>query len=42
LRLADLRDADDRDFAHDTAGILRHLNSETGRLEEFFTPLFAR
>jgi hypothetical protein len=42
LRLGDLRDADDRDFAHDVAGIMRHLNRETGQLEECFTPRFTR
>lgn len=42
LRLADLLAADDFNFAHDLAGIQRHINRETGKLEGFFLPRFAR
>lgn len=41
LRLADLLDADDFNFAHDLHGIRRHLNRQTGKLERFFLPRFA-
>lgn len=30
--------ADDFNFAHDVFGICRHLNRETGELEDFFSP----
>lgn len=42
LRLEALRDADAFNFAHDILGIRRHLNRETGALENGFTPRFAR
>lgn len=42
LRLADLLAADDFNFAHDMYGINRHLNRETGKLEDFFSPRFTR
>lgn len=42
LRLDDLLAADDFNFMHDIAGIDRHLNRETGELEGFFRPRFAR
>jgi hypothetical protein len=41
LRLEGLRDADDFNFAHDILGIRRHLNRETGRLEDGFRPRFS-
>lgn len=41
LRLSDLRDADQFNFAHDMYGIQRHLNRQTGTLENFFLPRFA-
>jgi hypothetical protein len=41
LRLAELAEAPDFDFAHDMGGIYRHLNRETGELEDFFVPRFA-
>ena len=41
LRLAELADAGEFDFAHDIGGIGRHLNRETGELEDCFVPRFA-
>lgn len=42
LRLHELADADDGNFAHDIFGIDRHLSRETGELENFFLPRFSR
>lgn len=42
LRLEELRQADDFNFAHDILGIRRHLNRETGKLEDGFRPRFSR
>jgi hypothetical protein len=36
-----LEAARDVDLVHDVAGIRRHLNRETGKLEEFFRPRYA-
>ena len=36
-----LEAAGDADLAHDVAGITRHLNRETGRLEDYFRPRYA-
>lgn len=41
LKLAELLEAPDFDFVHDVAGIRRHLNRETGELEDCFLPRFA-
>jgi hypothetical protein len=41
LRLIPLRDADDFDFAHDVFGIRKHLDRETGTLQDHFWPRFA-
>lgn len=41
LRLNDLLAADRFNFAHDMCGIQRHINRETGQLENFFLPRFA-
>lgn len=41
LRLADLLAADDFNFAHDVAGIVRHIDRETGKLGGCFVPRFA-
>ncbi len=38
LRLADLRDADDFNFAHDMSGICNCLDRETGTLTGGFSP----
>lgn len=40
LRLDDLLAADDFNFTHDIAGIRRHLNRDTGKLEDGFSPRF--
>jgi hypothetical protein len=42
LRLEELRDADNFNFGHDMAGIQQHLNRQTGKLEGFFLPRFAK
>ena len=42
LRLHELAEADNFNFSHDLAGIYGHLNRETGELEDFFVPRFAR
>lgn len=41
LRLAELLAADDVNFAHDVFGIYRHINRETGALNDFFSPRFS-
>lgn len=41
LRLQDLLEADDFNFAHDVFGIDRHINRDTGKLENFFSPRFS-
>jgi hypothetical protein len=41
LRLQDLLDADDFNFAHDVFGIDRHLDRDTGELQNFFSPRFS-
>lgn len=40
LRLQDMIDADNFNFAHDMHGIYRHLNRKTGKLENCFLPRF--
>lgn len=40
LKLAELADADDSNFAHDIGGIRRHLDRETGHLGGCFLPRF--
>lgn len=40
LDLDRLISADDFNFSHDIAGIGRHLNRETGQLEDHFLPRF--
>jgi hypothetical protein len=42
LRLQELLDADDFNFSHDVFGIQRHINRETGKLENCFLPRFTR
>jgi hypothetical protein len=37
-----LAKADDFNFIHDVAGIVRHLDRATGRLTDCFVPRFAR
>lgn len=41
LDLNRLLAADDFNFAHDVFGIARHLNRETGQLEDHFSPRFS-
>ncbi|MBP1296650.1 DUF6874 family protein [Bradyrhizobium elkanii] len=42
LRLDDLLAADDVNFLHDLGGIARHLNRETGKLGNHFSPRFSQ
>lgn len=42
LKLRELLDAPDFDFSHDVFGIMRHINRETGQLEDCFLPRCAR
>lgn len=41
LRLYELLNADDLNFAHDIIGIIKNMNRETGKLENFFLPRYA-
>lgn len=41
LRLNDLLNADDYNFAHDIYGIQHNLNRQTKKMENFFVPRFA-
>lgn len=41
LRLNDLLKADDFNFLHDISGIARHLNRNTGKLKNLFSPRFS-
>lgn len=41
LKLSELASADNFNFAHDVFGIRRHINRETGQLEDCFLPRFA-
>lgn len=41
LRLSELLDADDFNFAHDFFGIRRHMDRTTGNLTDCFVPRFA-
>ena len=42
LRLTAFLEADNFNFAHDYCGIQKHLNRETGKLENCFVPRFAK
>lgn len=42
LRLEELLNTDDFNFVHDLVGIRNHLNRQTGQLENFFVPRFAK
>lgn len=42
LRLNDLLAADNFNFIHDIAGIMRHLDRSTGQLQDHFLPRFAQ
>jgi hypothetical protein len=41
LRLRELLEADNSQFAHDVFGIATHLNRSSGELENFWTPRYA-
>ncbi len=41
LRLQDLLEADDANFAHDIVGIQNHINRETKKLDMYFVPRYA-
>lgn len=41
LRLQHLLNADDFNFVHDVFGIHRHINRETGKLDNHFLPRFS-
>lgn len=41
LRLQDLLEASDFEFAHDVFGIQRHIDRSTGKLQDCFMPRFA-
>lgn len=41
LRLKEFLEADDFNFIHDISGIGRHLNRDTGKLENCFLPRFS-
>lgn len=40
IRLQELADAGDGDFAHDVFGILRHLDRKSGQLSDGFLPRY--
>ena len=42
LRLQDLLNADDYNFAHDVVGIQNHFNRETKKLENLFLPRYTK
>jgi len=42
LRLADLLEADDVNFAHDIFGIRAHISRITGELKDCFVPRYAK
>jgi hypothetical protein len=42
LRLGELAQADDFNFAHDVIGIRNHINLETGEMSDHFLPRFSR
>jgi len=42
IDLIGLLQSKDGDFFHDVCGIFRHIDRETGRLNNFFIPRYAR
>lgn len=42
LKLDELLAADDFNFIHDVAGIMRHIDRETGQLKNCFYPRFSK
>ena len=41
MRLAEMAEADDFNFAHDFTGIQNTMNRETGKIEGLFVPRYA-
>ncbi len=41
LKLNDLLNANDFNFFHDVAGIIKNINRSTGKLENYFLPRFS-
>ena len=41
LKLTELASADNFNFAHDVFGIRRHIDRETGQLQDCFSPRFS-
>lgn len=42
IRLRDLFESDDFNFAHDVVGIVNNINRRTGKLDNCFVPRFSR
>lgn len=42
LKLSELASTDNFNFAHDVFGIRRHINRQSGELEDCFLPRFAQ
>lgn len=42
LRLAELLEAEEIDFAHDISGITRHIDRTTGELQDCFLPRYSQ
>lgn len=42
MKFAELLGADDANFSHDVFGIARHIDRETGKLGNCFSPRYAR
>ena len=42
LKLGELLGADEFNFAHDTLGILHHIDRESGQLTDCFVPRYAQ
>ena len=42
LKLEELEKAEDFDFMHDVCGIIRHLNRDSGEIENCFLPRYAK
>lgn len=42
LKLQELLDADDLNFAHDVFGMRAHINRQTGKLGDCFIPRYAK
>lgn len=42
LKLPELLKADDTNFSHDVFGIRKHINRDTGKLENCFSPRYSK